>query len=191
MMYDDVLSIDLKKNLLLYLLQIFILVLQMIGWEPGEAYDQVKEMCIFLLNELALPAGKALAVYVQSPGSQYEYRGAVHSACPSAVFPLLWPTTVANNGQMLLTGVGTPPLSAQIGVSIEDLLTLPMLNVGQQKRIEELALKVGENLFNFMQSFCTVEGDKLLIPMDILNRWFKKFQDKAKRDPDYLNRFTL
>ncbi len=67
----------------------------MIGWEPGEAYDQVKEMCIFLLNELALPAGKALAVYVQSPGSQYEYRGAVHSACPSAVFPLLWPITVA------------------------------------------------------------------------------------------------
>jgi hypothetical protein len=42
-----------------------------------------------------------------------------------------------------------------------------------------------------MQSFCTVEGDKLLIPMDILNRWFKKFQDKAKRDPDYLNHFTL
>jgi hypothetical protein len=92
---------------------------------------------------------------------------------------------------MLLTGVGTPPLSAQIGVSIEDLLTLPMLNVGQQKRIEELALKVGKNLFNFMQSFCTVEGDKLLIPMDILNRWFKKFQDKAKRDPDYLTHFTL
>jgi hypothetical protein len=95
MMYDDVLSIDLKFFLLIVLLQIFILVLQMIGWEPGEAYDQVKEMCIFLLNELALPAGKALAVYVQSPGSQYEYRGAVHSACPSAVFPLLWPITVA------------------------------------------------------------------------------------------------
>ncbi len=159
-------------------------------WVTGEAYDQVKEMCIFLLNEMALPLGKALAVYVQSPGSQYEYRGAVHSACPSAVFPLLWPGA-NNNGQMLLTGVGTPPLSAQIGVSVEDLVTLPVLNVGQQKRVEELAMKVGENLFNFMQSFCTVEGDKLLIPMDILNQWFKKFQEKAKRDPDYLNRFTL
>ncbi len=159
-------------------------------WVTGEAYDQVKEMCIFLLNEMALPLGKALAVYVQSPGSQYEYRGAVHSACPSAVFPLLWPGA-NSNGQMLLTGVGTPPLSAQIGVSVEDLVTLPVLNVGQQKRVEELAMKVGENLFNFMQSFCTVEGDKLLIPMDILNQWFKKFQEKAKRDPDYLNRFTL
>jgi len=76
-------------------------------------------------------------------------------------------------------------------VSVEDLATLPGLNIGQQKRVEELAMKVGENLFNFMQSFCTVEGDKLLIPMDILNQWFKKFQEKAKRDPEYLNRFTL
>lgn len=155
----------------------------------GEAYDQVKEMCIFLLNEMALPAGKALAVYVQTPGSQFEYRGAVHSACPSAVFPLLWPG--ATSGQMLLTGPGAPTVSAQIGISVEDLATLPALNVGQQKRVEELALKVGENLFNFMQSFCTIEGDKLLIPMDILNQWFKKFQEKARRDPDYINRFTL
>jgi hypothetical protein len=155
----------------------------------GEAYDQVKEMCIFLLNEMALPAGKALAVYVQTPGSQFEYRGAVHSACPSAVFPLLWPG--ASSGQMLLTGPGAPAASAQIGISVEDLATLPALNVGQQKRVEELALKVGENLFNFMQSFCSIEGDKLLIPMDILNQWFKKFQEKARRDPDYLNRFAL
>jgi hypothetical protein len=69
--------------------------------------------------------------------------------------------------------------------------TLPLLNLGQQKRVEELAMKVGENLFNYMQSFCTVEGEKLVVPMDILNRWFKKFQEKAKLDPDYLNRFTL
>ncbi|XP_024399049.1 protein OPI10 homolog [Physcomitrium patens] len=155
----------------------------------GEAYDQVKEMCVFLLNEMVLPAGKSLAVYVQAPGSQFEYRGAVHSACPSAVFPLLWPG--ATSGPMLLTGPGAPGASAQIGISVEDLATLPSLNVGHQKRVEEIALKVGENLFNFMQSFGTTQGGKLIVPMDILNQWFKKFQEKARRDPDYLNRFTM
>ncbi|CAM6081851.1 unnamed protein product [Calypogeia fissa] len=154
----------------------------------GEAYDQVKDICIFLLNDQILPADKALAVYVQSPGSSFEYRGAVHNACPSAVIPLLWPS---NPSQMLIMPAGSAPLTAQIGVSVETLATLPLLNLGQQKRVEELAMKVGENLFNFMQSFCTVEGEKLVVPMDILNRWFKKFQDKAKLDPEYLNRFTL
>ncbi|CAI5483923.1 unnamed protein product, partial [Closterium sp. Yama58-4] len=102
----------------------------------GDAYDQVKEICIFLLSEAALPPGQALAVYVQAPGSPFEYRGA---------------------------------------------------SVGWQRRIEEMALKVGQNLFNYMQSFSTVQGNMLLVPSDILDRWFKKFQDKAKMDPDFLN----
>ncbi|MCO5560840.1 hypothetical protein L7F22_014460 [Adiantum nelumboides] len=57
----------------------------------GEAYDQVKEMCIFLLNEFALPTKKALAVYAQSPGSPF-HCGAVHRACRFVVLPLLWPS---------------------------------------------------------------------------------------------------
>ncbi|CAI5523929.1 unnamed protein product [Closterium sp. Naga37s-1] len=158
----------------------------------GDAYDQVKEICIFLLNEAALPPGQALAVYVQAPGSPFEYRGAVHLGCPSAVLPLLWPAAVAPTGAVLpaFPPGGVPP-TAQIGISVEPMASLPLQNVGWQRRVEEMALKVGQNLFNYMQSFSTVQGSMLLVPSDILDRWFKKFQDKAKMDPDFLNRFNV
>lgn len=145
-------------------------------------------MCIFLLNSFTLPPDKALAVYIQSPGSQFLFCGAVTLARPSAVLSLPWPEP---GGQMQLTAADSAPLSAKIGVSVEDLASLPSLDVTAEKRIERLALKVGENLFNFMQSFCGVDGSKLVVPMDILDRWFKKFQEKSKRDPEYLKGFVL
>ncbi|KAJ9557813.1 hypothetical protein OSB04_012427 [Centaurea solstitialis] len=133
----------------------------------GEAYDSIREVCIFLLNNFTLPADKALAVYIQSPGSPFLRRGA-YPHCPDAA-----------------------PLSAKIGISVEDLSSLPSLDVAAEKKIERLAMKVGENLFNFMQSFCGVDGSKLVVPMDILDRWFKKFQERAKRDPEYLKGFAF
>lgn len=154
----------------------------------GEAYDSVREVCIFLLNNFTLPPDKALAVYIQSPGSPFLYCGAVTIARPSAVLSLPWPEP---GGQLQLMSPDAAPLSAKIGVSVEDLATLPSLDVAAEKKIERLALKVGENLFNFMQSFCGVDGSKLVVPMDILDRWFKKFQERAKRDPEYLKGFAL
>ncbi|KGN57715.1 protein OPI10 homolog [Cucumis sativus] len=154
----------------------------------GEAYDQIREICIFLLNNFTLPPDKALAVYIQSPGSPFLFCGAVTLARPSAVLSLPWPEP---GGQMQLMPPDSAPLSAKIGVSVQDLASLQSLDVTAEKRIERLALKVGENLFNFMQSFCGVDGSKLIVPMDILDRWFKKFQEKAKRDPEYLKGFVL
>ncbi|KAI4311382.1 hypothetical protein MLD38_036285 [Melastoma candidum] len=154
----------------------------------GEAYEQVREMCIFLLNNLTLPSDKALAVYVQSPGSPFVYCGAVTISRPSAVLSLPWPEP---GGALQLTAPGAAPLSAKIGVSVQDLATLPSLDIVAEQRIERMAMRVGENLFNFMQSFCGVDGSKLVVPMDILDRWFKKFQERAKRDPEYLKGFAL
>ncbi|GAB2224826.1 hypothetical protein Droror1_Dr00005603 [Drosera rotundifolia] len=157
----------------------------------GEAYDQVKEICIFLLNNFTLPPDKALAVYIQSPGSPFIYCGAVTISRPSAVLALPWPEPGGADGQLQLTAAGAAPLTAKIGVSVEELSSLQSLDAAGEGRIERMALKVGENLFNFMQSFCGVDGSKLVVPMDILDRWFKKFQERAKRDPEYLKGFSL
>lgn len=161
----------------------------------GEAYDSVKEICIFLLNNFTLPPDKALAVYIQSPGTPFVYCGAVTISRPSAVLALPWPEPGggAAGGQLQLTAApdASAPLSAKIGVSVEDISSLPTLDVAGEKKIENMALKVGENLFNFMQSFCGLDGSKLIVPTDILDRWFKKFQERAKRDPDYLRSFAL
>ncbi|KAG6518943.1 hypothetical protein ZIOFF_022429 [Zingiber officinale] len=68
--------------------------------------------------------------------------------------------------------------SAKIGISVEDLASLPPVAYAfAEKKAERLALRVGENLFNFMQSFCGIDGRRLIVPMDILDRWFKKFQE--------------
>uniref|UniRef100_A0A1J3GCE4 Protein Hikeshi n=2 Tax=Noccaea caerulescens TaxID=107243 RepID=A0A1J3GCE4_NOCCA len=153
----------------------------------GEAYDQIGEMCIFLLNNFTLPPDKALAVYLQSPGSGFVFCGAVTLNRPSAVLSLQWPEP---GGTALMSG-DSAPLSAKIGVSVEDAAALQSVDVAAERKIERLAMKVGENLFNFMQSFCGVDGSKLVVPMDILDRWFKKFQEKAKRDPGFLKSFAL
>ncbi|GJN08522.1 hypothetical protein PR202_ga26455 [Eleusine coracana subsp. coracana] len=60
-----------------------------------------------------------------------------------------------------------------------------------EQRAERVALRVGENLFNFMQSFCGADGGKLVVPTDILDRWFRKFQERAKKDPSYLKSFDF
>jgi hypothetical protein len=148
----------------------------------GEAYDQVTEMCIYLLNELSIPPHKAVAVYIQSPYSTFQFRGAVYSSCPSAVLSLLWP----NSSQMHLTESASPPITAKIGLAIEDLATLPTLNVGHCHKIEEVAMKVGQNLFNFMQSSCSVQGTQLAVPRGLFEQWFKRFEERSKRDSEYL-----
>jgi hypothetical protein len=148
----------------------------------GEAYDQVTEMCIYLLNELSIPPHKAVAVYIQSPYSTFQFRGAVYSSCPSAVLSLLWP----NSSQMHLTESASPPITAKIGLAIEDLATLPTLNVGHCRKIEEVAMKVGQNLFNFMQSSCSVQGTQLAVPRGLFEQWFKRFEERSKRDSEYL-----
>ncbi|KAG6479675.1 hypothetical protein ZIOFF_063143 [Zingiber officinale] len=34
-----------------------------------------------------------------------------------------------------------------------------------------------------ISSFCGIDGSRLIVPMDILDRWFKKFQERARKDP--------
>lgn len=155
-----------------------------LGIATGEAYDQVTEMCIYLFNEASIPPDKAVAVYVQSPGSTFQFRGGVNKSCPSAVLALMWPNS---SGQMHLTGSTSRPVTAKIGVAIEDSATLPTLNVGQHRQIEDVAMNVGRNLFNYMQSFCSVQGNQLAVPRDIFEQWYKKFEERSKRDPEYVN----
>lgn len=161
----------------------------------GEAYHEVKDLCIFLLNAAVLPPGKALAVYCQAPGRPFVFCGAVHAARPSAVLSLPWPDPADDAAAAAAGGLQvalSEAASAKIGVSVEDLVALPpVVDAGAERRVERLALRVGENLFNFMQSFCGVDGSRLVVPMDILDRWFKKFQEKAKKDPSYLKGFEL
>ena len=51
-----------------------------------------------------------------------------------------------------------------------------------------VALKVAQNLFRFMESFSQtrVEGEVLVVPTTVLDRWMKRFSEKYERDPSFL-----
>ncbi|KAL5994848.1 hypothetical protein ACLOJK_024905 [Asimina triloba] len=36
-----------------------------------------------------------------------------------------------------------------------------------------------------------MDGSRMVVPMNILDRWFRKFQDRAKRNPEYLQGFFV
>ena len=54
---------------------------------------------------------------------------------------------------------------------------------------QEFAKRVGMDLFRFLESFSTQRvSDAILMPTDALDKWFIKFSNKFKRDPDFLTR---
>lgn len=137
---------------------------------------------VFLLPAAvaALPPGKAVAVYFQAAANRpFAFLGALGPTRPSASFPL------PEAGDEPEPAVGP----AKLGVAVEDAAALPP--PPDEQRAERVALRVGENLFNFMQSFCGADGGKLVVPTDILDRWFRKFQERAKKDPSYLKSFDF
>ncbi|CAN6301617.1 unnamed protein product [Urochloa humidicola] len=137
---------------------------------------------VFLLPAAvaALPPGKAVAVYFQAAANRpFAFLGALGPTRPSASFSL------PEAGDEPEPAVGP----AKLGVAVEDAAALPP--PPDEQRAERVALRVGENLFNFMQSFCGADGGKLVVPTDILDRWFRKFQERAKKDPAYLKSFDF
>ncbi|KAK6154105.1 hypothetical protein DH2020_013744 [Rehmannia glutinosa] len=129
----------------------------------GESYDSIRDICIFLLNNFTLPPDKALALYIQSPGSPFLFCGAVTLSRPSAVLSLPWPDPGSVSVPQL-TAPDAPLLSAKIGVSVEDLATLSSLDVAAERKIERLALKVGRICSILCSRFVGLMGRSSLCP---------------------------
>ena len=50
------------------------------------------------------------------------------------------------------------------------------------------AHKIAKDLHNFMSSFSADSGssDTLIVPSNIFNRWMQRFEDKYRRDPNFM-----
>ena len=145
------------------------------------SHHDVRDVCLFIPDANLLDGNSALALYVQAGNSPWEYRGCVSNASPSEVFPLQWPTMPD----------GSPAPTAQIGVSVE-----PIAEVAEkEQRVlgskEHFAKRVAMDLFRYMESFqaaTVLNSEQMVVPLNILDRWFTKFLDKFRRDPDFLTR---
>lgn len=142
----------------------------------------LKEVALFLATPGALPPDAALGVYIKVGVTDWEYRGCVHAGHPSDVMPLQWP-------QEALNGLAPGPGVVQLGVSLEPVVDLAAKEGSKLGAREDFAKRVGLDLYRYLESFQSQRsGDALIIPGDALDRWFKKFSDKFRRDPDFLTR---
>lgn len=74
------------------------------------------------------------------------------------------------------------------GVSLEPAAELALKESSKLGAREDFAKRVAFNLFRYMESFGSTDGDKITVPMNSLERWFEKFQHRFRRDPDFLTR---
>ena len=126
----------------------------------------------------------ALCLYIQVGDTPWEYCGCVANAKPSDVFALRWPVDDA----------GAPHPTAAVGVSIEPLASALEKESGLVRHKETFAKRVAEDLYVYMQSFQTDESassDRMVVPVNILQKWFEKFTNRFRRDPGYLDRPRL
>ena len=84
--------------------------------------------------------------------------------------------------------------TAAVGVSIEPLASALEKESGLVRHKETFAKRVAEDLYVYMQSFQTDESaasDRMVVPVNILQKWFEKFTNRFRRDPGYLDRPRL
>jgi len=83
------------------------------------------------------------------------------------------------------------PGFCQLGVSVEPLAEATAKEGAKLGVKEDFCRRVGMDLFQYMQSFGgvgQVGSDKLLVPADVLDKWFNRISTRLRKDPDFLTR---
>jgi hypothetical protein len=166
---------------------------------PGDLptpLTSVTELVFFLLPSAPLPPDLGVLCYWQieaaaaasgqgpAANTGFELLGAITPTRPSSVFHTGW----SEHGQVIEVTSSGVPVTVTIGVSLEPLATLE--NVGaintKQGRLF-IAEKIASDLFRFMQSFDTgaAGAGQMVVPNNIFDRWFKRFENRFRRDPNF------
>ena len=149
-----------------------------------------------LVNELVVflgaPLGPTQGVMVywqlaaQQEQSGFELLGSLTMEQPSQIFRTGW----SEHDQFLALSPNQPA-TVTIGLSIEPLESIRNVanttsaNVNARRPL--VAQKIAQDLYNFMQSFDSGGGmnGSMVVPQNIFERWWKRFENKAKRDPNF------
>lgn len=152
-----------------------------------------------LVNELILFLGAPLA---PNTGLLLYWQLSYPNETQSGGFELLGALTMNRPSEILRTGwsehdqfLAIPPqqqnVTITIGISIEPLESVQNLasntSTNHSKR-PLVAQKIALDLYNFMQSFDTggaVGNQQMVVPQNIFERWWNRFENKSKRDPNF------
>ncbi|KAJ0401278.1 hypothetical protein ATCC90586_003715 [Pythium insidiosum] len=141
---------------------------------------QITDLTFFLLPTSPVPPGFGAVLYFAVPALQnWQLLGSVFAEKPSAILRTGWPTHPDVVGQPVL----------QLGISIEPIDNVKNLGIeasGLEER-KAFALKIAQDLFNFMTSFSTSGTSAYMtIPTNLLDRWMERFEAKYRRDPNFM-----
>lgn len=155
-----------------------------------------REILFTLSNTNALPDGQmALSLYtvvidVSAPNAlpEHSWRGHVSNDHPSGLFPV-WVETHSSNEYM--------NKQFQVHVVVEPLAEVQQKETSKQAGKADFCKRVGMDLFNFIQSYsggqnidanAIARGDQLIVPANVIDRWWTRFSNRMQRDPDFLLR---
>jgi hypothetical protein len=154
-----------------------------------------------LVNELVfflgapLPPNHGLLLYwqlsYQHEQSGFELLGSLTMDRPSEIVRTGW-----SEHDQFLTIPPQQHVTVTIGVSIEPLESVRNLanhTTLNHSRRPLVAQKIAQDLYNFMQSFDTggeVRNQQMVVPQNIFERWWKRFESKSKRDPNFFLKNT-
>lgn len=150
----------------------------------------VNELVCFLTSPQWLPPNHGLLIYWQLSYKQeqsgFELLGSLTADRPSEVMRTGW-----SEHSQFMAIEPQEPAQVTIGVSIEPLESVKNLastaNANNQSRRPLIAQKIAHDLFNFMSSFDTGASGttQMVVPKNIFERWWARFENKSKRDPNF------
>lgn len=147
------------------------------------APHQISDITFFLFPSCAvIPPGYGAILYFATAPifQQWELLGAVSYEKPSATFRTGW----ASREDIIVSSV------IRLGVSIEPMETILNLDIHRSGVDDRFAYahKIATDLFQFMSSFAQEprKSDVMVVPTNILDRWFERFERKYKQDPNFM-----
>eukprot|EP00753_Platysulcus_tardus_P015603 PLAT5122.1.p1 GENE.PLAT5122.1~~PLAT5122.1.p1 ORF type:complete len:224 (+),score=48.16 PLAT5122.1:92-673(+) len=141
----------------------------------------VSDLTLFLLPEAGLPIGSGAVLYYSVPPFEtWTLMGSVTTDRPSNIIRTGWPT----HPEVSFCDV------IQLGVSLEggDFAHEADEAAGSSDLRLEFAKQVAVNLFRYMESYArpTEDGEMLVLPMNVLELWMRRFEDKYALDPNFM-----
>eukprot|EP00906_Rhabdomonas_costata_P016957 RCo024369 len=151
---------------------------------------QSDRIVLFLTGQPPLPPGHGVTIFMSKANeSLFEYLGHISNEKPSGLFTI--PMAFVNN---------ISPVPLIVGLSIETLPHIQNLESGQeQKKVQvmtqkaELARQIGQDLFNYLQSFAQAPPPggpghgHILLPQDVFDKWLKRVFHKIEVDARFLS----
>ncbi|KAK3306942.1 uncharacterized protein B0T15DRAFT_393792 [Chaetomium strumarium] len=172
---------------------------------PAQPQKPFSHIAVFVLPDVILPAGTAAAIYLVTPPTSPEqtapdsnFLGGIGPGKESAVFKL---NTAP--GESVVIGISIEPAESVAARMTEHSSSktatttttgdaasgaLVPARTGQQPSTLVLAQRIIKNAFNFLASFSGTAGQVEVVPLKAFEEWWKKFENKVRTDPGFLER---